>query len=524
MEQRERRRRGEWVGTVVAAVQPQLSSGLLGRAAPHRTHAQMQGTTEWEELIQLIRAERESDELVFAPIDADVVYSDDSEDGEGDDVREQPLPEQQHRDGRVVQEIEFQFSEGAKTFVELKKKELNGDRSVAAEVGRKVSVSLNVKQQAVDYMARKITIDNIRLYVADNSKPRVFVQSMAQVSSWKKALSTQANIGKKRTRADGGGRHVLHGEVEQKLLAWFQKARGDGVVVSRAMFEDVVTKESEKLEKPRPGKRWLESFRHRHRIVRRAIQRRTLLTNEEIMNRLQRFIAGILSLGGADFVINVDEIPVSLAGTMCSQHHTYNFVGGHNILGRFEANYTKRAATHFAALAVDTTAALQIVIPPLIIHKTDMKSHPVSHNHGCVNINNLCGVTNGNVMISHVLPWLSSRVPRGKSVLLILDSARCHTTPAVISRIREMQWNCRVVPPGLTMFCQSIDTCYASRLKHNHYATFLEERLYEKKMPRRCHGAAHHSGEASRCCTFEDRSRTGRPNRIPTLGLHHSYS
>ena len=178
------------------------------------------------------------------------------------------------------------------------------------------------------------SFEEIQKQVAEQSKPRIFLQSLIQLVGWiknqAKATRLQGLQGmnlRKRRRERGAGRPTSHPEVSTNLFSWFVAERAQGRKVKPTDLEQ----EAKRID-PTMTARWLERWRRRWRICRRSIQRRSTLSATERLTRALTFHKFHASWEKPEFVINFDEIPCALSGTMGSDRHTYEHKGAHSVL------------------------------------------------------------------------------------------------------------------------------------------------------------------------------------------------
>ena len=101
-----------------------------------------------------------------------------------------------------------------------------------------------------------------------------------------------------------------------------------------------------------------------------------------------------------------------------------------------------------------------------------MKAHPVSENHGVININNDSGVVDGDLMLDLVAPHIAGKL-KNRKALIVMDSAPTHLTSRVIEKVMLVGHVPVVVPAGMTMWLKCVDTHYAHLLKKTHEQTCM---------------------------------------------------
>lgn len=346
--------------------------------------------------------------------------------------------------------------------------------------GKRMTIPLCKKDSLCELYRQGYSFEVVQQQAAAIFPARIFLQSKFQLAQWIKNQVTRQRVStnrpcKKRLREEGGGRRGKYKKLGSELLSWFIGERMAEKIVRKAdlkaqseiLFKAIV-------EEGELSSRWIEKWRMKHDIVLRAIKRKTVLTPDARIKFAQKFHQFIALWTQCNCVVNLDEIPVSLCGSMGTCQKTYELRGVEDVICRADSNFTKRAATFLPVACWDFKNDCAIDIPPILIHKTAIKKIPVSASHGLVNINNASGVVDGDLMADVVMPHVLSHIKSTKS-LIVLDSARSHLTKRVLSTIRDAGQVPIVVPPGMTMFLQFIDVDYASKLKRAHFDLFRNE-------------------------------------------------
>ena len=260
----------------------------------------------------------------------------------------------------------LEVSDETKEWLKRKQQLHKVNKKTAEKGGERYQVSLALKDNAATAYRAGYSFEDVQLMIAQRSKPRFFLQSKYQLAAWiknQRCSDRTSDCGhkeintKKRTREKGGGRNQAYGEVSKQMMCWLVKQRMQELRVTHSNLTDEARKlfTANGIDSPNEAAllHWLDRWRQRWRVTRRSIQRHTTLSPEERLKRAQSFHEFILAWEQPD-------------------HHTYDFVGNRNIVAHVDVNYTKRCATFIPFLTVTTTDAV-LKIPPILLHKTNMK-------------------------------------------------------------------------------------------------------------------------------------------------------
>jgi hypothetical protein len=164
--------------------------------------------------------------------------------------------------------------------------------------------------------------------------------------------------------------------------------------------------------------------------------------------------------------LNYDEIPASLAGLL-GNVQTLDHRGSDNVMVAFNEQHFKRMGTLIASLAVRKMgdAFEQVPIRPAIIIK-QASPKVVANPHGLLVSTTPTGVISGDYMKDQFIPDLQAQLQAlGGKTLVIMDSASAHLSNSVLKAFQRIGCHYAVIPGGLTMFVQSIDTALASKYR-----------------------------------------------------------
>lgn len=309
---------------------------------------------------------------------------------------------------------------------------------------------------------------------AQISKNTVFLQSEVQLRLWEAQVSVLTE-GRKRARPPGGGRKCKHSAEDGYLLIRFRGERKE----QRCVTPSQLLQKAQEFQ-PLINLSWMERWRGRHGVSLRRVARKTMLTGEQVKSRCQDFHTFLFywTNGGAmpfDTIINVDEIPDSIAGKMTGGC-TYDWKGTSKVIAKESADDFKRCITFVAAVAVSRNndgTYTKMKVAPVVIHRTTVKGHANSAGgcRGALVVKNETGVVNSRLMIETIVPHLLS-VAAGRT-LLVLDSAKCHVNHVAIDAIKARGAVPCAITGGMTQFLQYIDTNFAARYRCARHEDYL---------------------------------------------------
>jgi len=218
----------------------------------------------------------------------------------------------------------------------------------------------------------------------------------------------------------------------------------------------------------------------RHNLKLAYAKKRTQLTEAEVASKAQILHNMVWRcLPNVDAVINIDEVPISLAGSMTAKLRTVTLGTDNDVRVNYDAGAFRRSATFIAgAIAVkDGTGWKGHPLQPFIIFKGSPSQKRVleeRYAEGCKVCWTKHGVINGVMMRTLVLPHIRAQCDAlgVNRALLILDSARAHLTAEVTRASWGMRMPLAVVPAGCTSWLQWVDTHFAGAYKSRHVSAF----------------------------------------------------
>lgn len=222
-------------------------------------------------------------------------------------------------------------------------------------------------------------------------------------------------------------------------------------------------------------------FMKRSKLRVKNVKKKTELTAADIKERAQKFHSHIdRMLPFVDGVANMDEIPDSLSGTLGTLR-TVADVSDVDVRVNIDPQDLKRTCTVLPIAALKKTAAgdwEQINIPPIILFKgapaPGGKVAAETYFPGAKVLWTTHGVMNATTMkkvAKHIKDHMT--LHGVKRPLLILDSAKCHTTAAVVNFLWSMEIAVAVIPPHMTSWLQYVDTYLAARFRQQRRVTYL---------------------------------------------------
>jgi hypothetical protein len=390
--------------------------------------------------------------------------------------------------------VKEEIPDDVKLFVAEKRLNFKKDRSTATveKAGGKqarAKITLDVKAEVCLAYAATKDVEYCQQLFALRMKNRAHLQSEVQLKQWVASVSehvqkckelgkaeAMGSRGRKRGRS---GRPIKYQVLDQQLIQWLKAERKELRIVSPVQ---VGVKCEELL--PNIRLRWLQRFLKRHKMTLRRVQRRTLLSEEEMKKRAGDFHLFIAAWGDFDAIVNGDEIPDSVSGKMTSDK-TYEVRGSKNVIGQSDANHFKRASTYLPLICMLADGGMK-PIPPVIIHRATCKRLNSFESSALV-LGTDTGVMTADLMIRNVIPHLATQIAGVGRTLVVLDSARSHITEEVIAAFKQRNLVPCVIPGGMTQFLQFVDTDWAAqyrrlRLKAYHTdakpKTAMEQRDY----------------------------------------------
>ena len=286
---------------------------------------------------------------------------------------------------------------------------------------RRVDTHIRVKRRAVALLRESQTFATIQRAICDITNEQFFLVNQRQLKDWVKIVDELEGcvIARTAKRIKGGGRRVHYMQYDVALYQWFSdRSAQNQPVTARQLNEEAQRIAS--VDGRVVSRRWLGKFRKRHSIVLRKCQRKTQLSAAERTARLQKYYAYIyLQPSTISVRVNFDEIPATLAGVI-GNIQTLQHARIANVMVTSQESHFKRMGTLIAMLG-----------------------------GGCI---------------------------------IFLDLASAHISQAVLQALRHCGLRYAVIPGGLAMFIQSIDTALAALYRSAHHRLYVSHMEHQAKL------------------------------------------
>jgi hypothetical protein len=280
-------------------------------------------------------------------------------------------------------------------------------------------------------------------------------------------------------RARGGGAPPKYPDLELRMRQWCLEKVTHGELVLRRTVEDKVKEISEQLGHAVPEDKWVMRFLHRNNFCFKKIQRMTTLTpdaRDAALCRYYGYLDTVPSRQNLRFVLNFDEVPISVAGTM--GNFSVLAQSGVPVSIHAAANDFKRAASAILTIAAQRTAAgwQMMNVPPALLLRTTTR-RPLHTPQNLLVMRSSTGVVTTELIIQFI-GWLLQSVlavpnARLDETLIVLDSAAAHISKTTLAHLRSKGVHVAVIPGGLTQFTQPVDNGPARLFKHHMLATYV---------------------------------------------------
>ncbi|KAJ9456382.1 hypothetical protein DIPPA_21714 [Diplonema papillatum] len=340
------------------------------------------------------------------------------------------------RSGRNRARRDFTFKSKTKLVNKLDtlRAELSTANAALAESKRKTPRALN-----------GLSMKQLREWASstiDSGATRVHI--MAQVESFRDQLARvkEANqrVSGRRVRK-GVSRFAL---LEAALKGFTAARRSDHSRVTaaglQAQGEKFLTEDAEigadAGSRTKLSKVYIRKLMRRNKLVVKGIVKQTNKTDAELAAKCQTIHEFLFRVAPhCDAILNFDEIPASLAGTM-GKISTITHQADKDVKLNFDPNSSKRCAT-VIAIACTKKDGVEVEIPPIVLLKgqpVQRRVLDVKYDAGAFVIWTPCGVITKKAMIEAVLPHLVRHLaPHSVRPLIIMDSASSHTSDEVIT-------------------------------------------------------------------------------------------
>ena len=209
----------------------------------------------------------------------------------------------------------------------------------------------------------------------------------------------------------------------------------------------------------------------------KAVKKRSKLTEEEVYKKTQSLLVHVFRvLPWVDMVMNFDEVPMSLSGSMSGNIKTVTGVEDTAVKCNICPGDFKRCATLiiFVAVVRDGDGWKEVVCEPILLLKGEPKSENLQNEKYCKGIRvawTKKGVITSTAMADVVIPHTKA-IANGRRALCIMDAASSHNTAAMVNSFAAHDIHCSVIPAGLTSWMQWVDTHGAARYRSLHFEQY----------------------------------------------------
>ena len=301
------------------------------------------------------------------------------------------------------------------------------------------------------------------------SSGRCKLHNIEQFSAWLGKDLRGSKCRSKRKNISGE-----HHDIETLTFAYYQGVVSGSRRCTKAMLEDFAEKAlRKKLENTTAtfGHTWSRRFMKRHGIRERIVKRQVKLSDTEALAEVQKFhdhLQSVLATGQVKWVVNTDQIPASLCGSM-GKIRAVTSSAEQNVL--FDASDTKRCCSVMPFACVDSLGTPHTLKTRILLKGTPPAASPLRKE---VHPNSVSvhwtpkACINGSTMIEIVKDLIKEmstvNVP-GVYGILILDRANAHITAELDKLCKVNNIIIANVPGGCTAMIQWVDTHFAAIFK-----------------------------------------------------------
>lgn len=203
------------------------------------------------------------------------------------------------------------------------------------------------------------------------------------------------------------------------------------------------------------------------------------MTAAQVAEKAQNFHEMVYRcLPMVEAVLNFDEVPMSLSGSM-GRLRTVTHISDKDVRGNFDAGVFKRSCTVICAAGCRRVNGEWVAfsVKPIVLLKGEPQQARVlgeTYDNRVVVTWTKKGVITTTSMLTVVVPHLRASldfVNVGRC-LVILDSAKSHVTPSVVTAMWGKSLPAAVIPAGCTSWLQWVDTHCAAVYRSKHTENF----------------------------------------------------
>ncbi|KAJ9459291.1 hypothetical protein DIPPA_29905 [Diplonema papillatum] len=320
------------------------------------------------------------------------------------------------------------------------------------------------------------------------------IHNRSQVESFRKAVTSSRGSGSLRVKRRMRHRKTLFPLVEACLKVFVVEKRKDNRKVTLQTLKtqaEALLQDDEVSALCRNVRSvsttYLRNFLSRNRFRVKVVQKQTPFTRDDICAKAQVFHTHLHHvLPHVDGVLNMDEVPCSLSGSM-GKIKTVAAIGDKDVRVNHDANASKRSATllAFAATKKGGPDFSPFHVPPILMLKGQPRRDSIKQEKYDTRVKVIWtpkGVVNSETMVNHVVPHVKKWCEKAgcATTLVILDCATSHLTSASLTSFFSSRLPVAVIPAGMTSWLQWVDVFFAASYRSRHAKAFEEHS--EKKL------------------------------------------
>lgn len=322
----------------------------------------------------------------------------------------------------------------------------------------------------------------LRQFAADIN-PHFIIHNLPQVLRWDSHPARGTGSRKKKVRRVDRRRLVV---LDDLLYAFVEGKRAVNGPVTTA---ELHAKANEYLRDEAIRQRcmnktqvqigYIRKFMKRRNLKVKRVKKRTPLTEAQIKEKAQDFHTVIFRcLPLVTGVINMDEVPMSLCGSM-GNLRTVTLQSDTDVRVNFDAALFRRCSTLMVTGAVKKTGETftPFQVNPILLFKGQPSQRRIleeTYARGVDVVWTPKGVITSSAMRDKVIPLIRKACTEAgvEKCLFILDSASSHISPAVVQACFAANLPLAVVPGGCTSWLQWVDTHFAAQYRTKHKEVF----------------------------------------------------
>eukprot|EP00744_Colponema_vietnamica_P002742 GILI01004266.1.p1 GENE.GILI01004266.1~~GILI01004266.1.p1 ORF type:complete len:815 (+),score=74.04 GILI01004266.1:233-2677(+) len=225
---------------------------------------------------------------------------------------------------------------------------------------------------------------------------------------------------------------------------------------------------------------FIHNFLQRKEVVLKSVKRMTTLTDDQKSEKATKFYAHVHKyLQHTDAIANFDEIPISIGGAM-GKAKTLTYSSDTLVQVNYDSNDTKRIGTLVPVVVAKKERQADgsilwegfVLATFLIFIGEPVQDRVTSEKYfpGVDVVWSKCGVMTSHLMKTQIIPKIRKKLTeRGvDSCLMVLDSAKSHTSEEIVENFWAERMPVAVVPSGMTSFLQWIDVHFAKDYRVHH--------------------------------------------------------